>query len=168
MRTTEEIARELLAMCEDWMDADRYGRIEAMISHLGALSRIGGITLFELYMRHLPCAAWCRDLEGRYVWINDKLRDSFASGESWIGKTNFDIFPKEDAEKYAADDARVMLTGETVTVTHFSDHPDGERHEWACQFFPMLNSDGAVVLVGGIAFDRTEITKKLGAPGESK
>lgn len=53
------------------------------------------------------------DLNGRFVWIN-KATQVFlkkASGEI-LGKTIFDIYPEEKAQKFAEDNQKVLASGE--------------------------------------------------------
>ena len=61
----------------------------------------------------VPDFLYLKDLEGRFVVSN---RAHFAvlgaeRQEEVLGKTDFDVFPKEFAERYSADEKEVFRTG---------------------------------------------------------
>lgn len=58
-----------------------------------------------------------KDRRGRIIFANRAYLDSVGITMAKIhGKTNRDLYPKEDADKYTADDEYVMTTGETINV----------------------------------------------------
>ena len=60
----------------------------------------------------LPICVVCKNADGELIYLNDgfaKMLDKPAS--DIYGKTDFDLFPKQLAEKYRADDKYVMETG---------------------------------------------------------
>jgi PAS domain-containing protein len=56
----------------------------------------------------IPSLIWLKDGEGRYLFTN-KAFDEFNSflGQDPIGKTDYDLWPTEQAEKFTAEDVSV-------------------------------------------------------------
>lgn len=60
---------------------------------------------FAAFMRNLPGAASIKDLEGRYVYINEPCEKIFRKRTSeWLGKSDNEIWPAETAEQFKAND----------------------------------------------------------------
>ena len=58
----------------------------------------------------------CKDLEGRFTFANQKFCAELGRTlEEIKGKTDFDFFPKELAEKYRRDDKDVLGNGQLST-----------------------------------------------------
>jgi PAS domain S-box-containing protein len=73
---------------------------------------------------NMPFLAWLKDTEGRYTMVNQQYATSCGrTVDQVVGLTDLDIWPRELAEKYRADDAEVMETRlgkgveETVATT---------------------------------------------------
>src|ERR1019366_8641034 len=59
-----------------------------------------------------------KDLQGRFTFANQQYCQHYhCKLEDILGKTDFDFFPKELAEKYTRDDQRVMQLGQTFEIT---------------------------------------------------
>lgn len=104
-----------------------------------------------------PYMAWLKDTSGRYIRINKvyanyiRLKDA----RQIIGKTDFDLWPKELAEKYRADDADVMATRQSKHVEELSF--DGSKKHWVETFKTAIIDEHANVLgTVGFAHDITE------------
>lgn len=106
---------------------------------------------FVAFMDNLPGYAWMKDLEGRYVYINE----TFLQLRNAVGKTDAELWPAEIASTYRANDNQVIQTKNALqTIEPFPKDP-----EQGCQIvskFPILDQDGAVVMVGGASVDITE------------
>ena len=62
-------------------------------------------------LNNMPFLAWLKDTEGRYIIINQQYAMSCGrTVDQVVGLTDFDLWPRELAEKYRADDAEVMAT----------------------------------------------------------
>ena len=60
---------------------------------------------------NMPFLAWLKDIEGRYIMVNQQYaRSCGRTVDQVVGLTDLDIWPRELAEKYRADDAEVMAT----------------------------------------------------------
>lgn len=57
----------------------------------------------------LPASVFVRDEEGRYLFLNQRLRETVdADPNAFIGKTDFDLYPAEVARRMAEEDRRVL------------------------------------------------------------
>ena len=55
--------------------------------------------LFASFVGHLPSVAVIRDLDGRYLFVNDAWEKAFHKRrEEWLGKTSEELWPPEVAE----------------------------------------------------------------------
>jgi PAS domain S-box-containing protein len=107
--------------------------------------------LFTAFMDHLPGYAWIKDMEGRYVYVNE----TFLQLRNAVGKTDAELWP-ELASTYRANDNHVIQTKNTLqTIEPFPRDPDQ-----GCQIvskFPIFDQDGAVVMVGGASVEISEL-----------
>lgn len=64
------------------------------------------------FSKSLPHKVFIKDRNYSWVFVNENFaRDLKIKPEEVAGKTDFDFFPKELAEKYRADDKRIMESG---------------------------------------------------------
>jgi PAS domain S-box-containing protein len=106
------------------------------------------------FMNHLPGIASLTDEEGRYLYINQPLSDTFdLSSEGVIGKTIADWMPGA-AESDRAHDREVLTCGGTLQFDDAIQMPDGTVHHWLSFKFPLRVRDGRR-LIGTVAFDIT-------------
>ena len=76
----------------------------------------------EHYLRALvdnfPYLVWLKDKEGRFLIANRALADAAQAGspDAMVGRMDRDFFPPAHAERYLADDERVMASGLPVTL----------------------------------------------------
>jgi PAS domain S-box-containing protein len=111
---------------------------------------------YRTLVENIPQKIFLKDRDFRYVTVNENfVRDLGVQPEAVVGKTDYDYFPKEFADKYRADDTRVMTTGKTEELE--------ERHGLASQKIwvhtiktPLKDRDGKVVGIFGIFWDITE------------
>ncbi len=65
----------------------------------------------------IPQMILCKDLEGRFTFANQKFCAELGRTlEEIKGKTDFDFFPKELAEKYRQDDKDVLESGQLIDI----------------------------------------------------
>lgn len=107
-----------------------------------------------------PYMAWLKDAEGRYIKVNKAYVDYARKKDAQqiVGKTDFDLWPKALAEKYSADDARVIASREQL---HTEDPSlDGDATHWTETFkTPVIDENGNVLGTTGFARDITERKK---------
>jgi PAS domain S-box-containing protein len=101
---------------------------------------------------------YIKDLQGRYMLINRHFEALFGLRNAEVqGKTDFDIFPAENAEAFRANDEEVARTRQSLQMEELAPHEDG-MHTYLSVKFPLLDVDGSVYAVGGISTDMTDIT----------
>jgi len=65
----------------------------------------------QALLDNLPYLAWMKDREGRFVAVNRVFAEiKGRTPEEIIGLTDYDLWPREMAERYCADDAEVMAS----------------------------------------------------------
>ncbi len=107
----------------------------------------------------LPDAIYAKDLETRKTVVNRADLDNIGaeSEAAVLGKTDSELFPRDLAERYYADDRVVLESGEPML-----DHeerlvrPDGEERWLLTSKLPLRDSVGRVVGLVGIGRDITE------------
>jgi len=104
-----------------------------------------------------PYLAWLKDAEGRYLKANKAFADyaRLEDARQVVGKTDFDFWPKELAEKYRADDAEVMASRQQKHIEELA--IDGSKEHWVETFkTPVIDENGNVLGTTGFARDITE------------
>ena len=107
-------------------------------------------------LEHLPQRIFHKDARSVFVSCNKNFADDLGIAAHEVsGKTDFDFYPKELAEKYRADDHRLMETGQTEALeeSHIKD-----SRECFVQTVktPLTDDDGNVTGILGIFWDITE------------
>ena len=113
-------------------------------------------TQFSMFMNHLPATAFAKDREGKFVFVNPTF-ESMAGrhADNMLGKTSADLYPSDYVDAIAANDRKVMeekkpyRTVERVTF-------GGPDRFFLVSKFPILEDDGRVAMLGGIALDITD------------
>lgn len=109
---------------------------------------------FTLFMRHVPGLAFIKNSDGEYIFVNEAFRDVAAGDESPLGRTDYAITSKSEADKIAAADRHVIATGEPVDTVD-AIVVDGQPRSFLTVRFPLPQQDGKVLL-GGLSIDITE------------
>ena len=114
-------------------------------------------SLYHSLVETMPQNVFRKDLLGRFTFANQQYCDHYhCKLEDILGKTDFDFFPKELAEKYQRDDQRVMQTGQTYEITE-EHHPLGqEKTIVRVVKTPLHGAGGNIIGLQGIFWDITE------------
>jgi PAS domain S-box-containing protein len=112
---------------------------------------------FARFMQHLPGLAWIKDLQGRYIYVNDATLTAFRrTSDGLIGKTDEEIFPPATAAQFQQNDRSALASEAGVQVIETLEHEDGIVHHSVVTKFPILGPEGRPALVGGMAMDITD------------
>ena len=115
-------------------------------------------SLYHSLVETMPQAVFRRDLQGRFTFANQTYCDyhGIKPGDI-VGKTDFDLYPKEAAEKYWHDDLNIMEKGETVEILEES-RPVGAEEKRYLQVIktPLRDAAGRVIGLQGMFWDVTE------------
>ena len=103
-----------------------------------------------------PGLIWLKDRDGRFLSVNKEFAKSCGAMNPSLlaGKSDLDVWPRELALRYMADDARVMETGESCTV----EEPISDQGEvkWFETFkTPVRDEHGRVIGTTGYSRDIT-------------
>jgi PAS domain S-box-containing protein len=98
---------------------------------------------FRVFMETSPAVVIMKDSDSRYVYCNPRVESLFAKPANEIlGKTEFDLFPKEEAEQFTASDQLVLKTGQPLINEYAARMPNGTLRNWWVFKFPMRDSTG--------------------------
>jgi two-component system, cell cycle sensor histidine kinase and response regulator CckA len=103
-----------------------------------------------------PHLAWLKDVDGRFLAVNKVFAEAcgLSSPEALVGKSDLEVWPRELAEAYRADDAAVMASGRQKAVEEPIAGVDGTR--WFETYkSPVFAPDGSIVGTTGVARDVT-------------
>jgi PAS domain S-box-containing protein len=103
-----------------------------------------------------PHLAWLKDRESRFLTVNRAFAQACGQPDpdAITGKTDFDVWPRELAEAYRADDRAVMEAGTQKMVEEQIAGVDGTR--WFETYkSPVFDPDGTIVGTTGISRDIT-------------
>jgi PAS domain S-box-containing protein len=118
---------------------------------------------FASFMRYLPGIAFMRDIEGRYLYVN----------ETWnrVQQRRRGAKPGMDPARQAAllleSDRRVLAQGEPVQSIQEISQDDGV-HIWLVNKFPIFDQDGQAILIGAVGVDITRRRRAEEALWESE
>ncbi len=99
---------------------------------------------------------YLKDYWGQYILINKRFEKLFNIAQDLaVGKSDFDLFPRDVAEVFRADDLKVFEAGKALEFEETVPHEDGP-HIYLAIKFPLLDRSGEPYALGGIAADITE------------
>ena len=102
---------------------------------------------------------YLKDTHSKYLFVNRQYQNLFhVSKEEAVGKTDYDIFPKEMADTFQTNDRKVLRTKTPLKIEEVAPHDDGP-HTYISTKFPLFDSNGIVCGICGISTDITERKK---------
>ena len=115
----------------------------------------------QAILDNIPCLVWLKDEQSRFLAVNTPFATSFgwSSPEALVGKSDFDIVPKDAAESFRADDRWVLDSGVSKRVEELIEPGSeaGGKGRWFETWKSPVNLDGQIVGTAGFARDITEI-----------
>jgi len=110
-------------------------------------------------IKYTPAVIYIKDRDGRYTLINPRFEKLFGfSQEEVRGKTDYDIFPQETADRLQANDLQVLATKVCQQVEEQIPQADG-LHTYLSVKFPIYDDSRAISGLCGISTDITEVKK---------
>ncbi len=111
---------------------------------------------FRAFMDNSPAVAFMKDKDGRMLYVNSRFEQTFqAPRETWLGKSDFELWPAEVAEQLRAHDQQVLISGRPMETTESVPVPGVGTRQWLVLKFPITDAKGKKFL-GGIGLDVTE------------
>jgi PAS domain S-box-containing protein len=112
---------------------------------------------FHAFMENNPAVMYLKNNEGRHIYGNQTLFKYFNfKPDSFIGTTNYDIFPSEIADHLYEVDRIVRAEKKVVELKEWCDIRGDEERWWKEIKFPVQSNKGEI-FVGGIALNITEL-----------
>jgi sigma-B regulation protein RsbU (phosphoserine phosphatase) len=113
--------------------------------------------LYHSLVETLPQNILRKDLQGRFTFANQQFCKILGRPlEDIVGKTDYDFFPRELAEKYHRDDLRVMHTGKPYETVEEHQPPGRDKLYVQVVKTPLYGADGATIGLQGIFWDITQ------------
>lgn len=113
--------------------------------------------LFQSLLDNLPDAVYFKDNKNRLIRVNRFYAEGFKmSNEEISGKTDFDFFPKNQAQKMFDDDTYVLKTGNPIIgKIERTLLPNGTQNCVTTTKIPLKNKKGKIIGTMGITRDIT-------------
>jgi PAS domain S-box-containing protein len=111
---------------------------------------------FAAFMDHLPVTAFIKDEQFTNLFVNRHMVEVFGEQE-WIGKSVYEQFPKEAAEKMIDDDQQTLREGYRINTEYLVDQ-EGDKKIFETHKF-RIDRGNNPPLIGGFAVDITERKK---------
>jgi PAS domain S-box-containing protein len=142
-------ARYLVSSFEKMMNKIEQNRGEAVFEQ----------TKLRLLLENLPAYAFLKDGQFRYLTANKVFCDYVnVPLEDLIGKTDYEIFPRDIADEARREDKTVMATLELHQVIEEVKDPDGRVQRIINKRkMPILSNEGGPDGIIGLAFDITSL-----------
>ena len=116
-------------------------------------------TLLRTLIDYLPDPIYVKDTEGRFILENEAEARQMgaASTSEVVGKTGFDYYEPELAERYHKDDLAVMRSGQALINREEPATDVGGHQKWILTTkVPLRNANGEVIGLVGIGHDITD------------
>jgi PAS domain S-box-containing protein len=108
-------------------------------------------------LENIPDIAWLKDRDSRFIAVNEQFALACGcSAADLVGKNDLDIWPRELAERYRADDAEVIETAKRIVVEEPLSNASGEIKWIETIKTPIFDDRGKLIGTTGIARDITE------------
>src|ERR1700690_2026190 len=99
---------------------------------------------------------YLKDTEGRFILVNRRFETLFhVKRAELVGKTDYDLFPKELSDAFRVNDLRVLTAAAPLEFEEVAQHDDG-LHTYISIKFPLLDANGVPNAVCGISTDITD------------
>jgi len=110
-------------------------------------------------LKYTPSVVYIKDKQGQYILVNSKFEELFGvQNDEVLGKTDYDIFPKEAAEQFRNNDLQVFSQRRSCQVEEHIHQKDG-IHTYLSVKFPLYDESGNIISICGISTDITDVKK---------
>ena len=113
--------------------------------------------LYHSLVETLPQNIFRKNLQYQFTFGNQQFcRVLGRQLEEIVGKTDFDFFPRELAEKYQRDDRHVLETGQAYETVEEHQPPSGNKLYVHVVKTPLRKADGTIIGLQAIFWDITQ------------
>jgi PAS domain S-box-containing protein len=115
-----------------------------------------GEAQLQAILDNAQAVIYLKDIQGRYILINRRYEQLFNLDRQLVkGKTDYDIFPKEIAQAFQANDRQVFESAMPLEWEEVAPQADG-LHTYLSIKFPLFDLSGTLYGMCGISTDITE------------
>ena len=112
---------------------------------------------YQVLLENIPQKIFHKNKNLEYVYSNENFaRDFNLVPNEIIGKTDYDLYPKEFAERYQANDKRIIETGATEEITE-KFFKDGQEFDVDVIKTPIKDDQDKVIGVLGIFLEKKKV-----------
>lgn len=112
---------------------------------------------YHTLVETLPQNIFRKDLRGRFTFANSRFQAEMGKTlDEIVGKTDFDFFPQELAERYRRDDQAVIRTGKPFETVEEHVKPGGEKIYVQVMKTAVYDDHNMVIGTQGMFWDVTE------------
>ena len=113
--------------------------------------------LYQSLVENLQQSVFRKDRAGRFTFANHRFCETIQRPLSnLLGLDDYDVFPRELAEKYRRDDEQVMATRQGIDSEESYRGADGKERTVQVVKTPLCDARGEVIGVQGVFWDITE------------
>lgn len=113
--------------------------------------------MLEGVLKHTDVLIYAKDRDGRFVTTNPALERATQIEGGLIGRTDHDFFDAAIADEYRRNDRQIMAARQWQVFSEVLVHADGSVHTYRSTKFPLIDDSGAVLGIGGVSTDVTEL-----------
>ena len=115
--------------------------------------------LLQSLLDNIPDSIYFKDNENKFIKVNKAKAMRFkTTPEKLIGKTDFDLFPENKAEKSYQDDKKVLETGKPIINKLEKRFDENSSERWVLATkIPRYDSKGKIIGTMGISRDITKL-----------
>ncbi len=155
-RTRDELIGQPLPALPEGLEAERRPLRDLTLVVLREGSERAAVARLEAVVDHMPSVIYLKDRDGRYLRVNRAFaRLHGRPVEDLVGRLDREVMAPEAAQRLRVDDLRVMSTREPIEVQEELVHRGTPRTFLAVKF-PLIDEEGTVYGVGGVATDVTD------------
>ena len=169
LRVDEEVIGAIVVQSYDDENAFKQSDIELMefvSSHISlAIQRkkiyqetLISKQILRTVLDHIPINVFWKDTDSNFLGVNAiSLKGLALESESdVIGKSDFDFFERDDAEKYRADEVDIMSSGKAKLNYEEGQIKNGENRYFVTNKLPIFDENNNVIGIVGTSEDITE------------
>ena len=115
----------------------------------------------EKIINQLPGHVYWKAKNGTLLGCNKKTLETFglSSLKDYVGKTDYDLLPKNQADKIRKIDKEVIRTGKTILTEEEGNVGSGSTVLYLSYKTPLKTEKGKIIGISGVSLDVTKIRK---------
>lgn len=167
-RYVRKDGRHIFVEIVDSLVRDESGALQYFVTHVQDVTERHKSTqalkesegLLNAVINNSPTLIYIKDLEGRYVLVNDRMLRAYGrTREEMIGRSPSELYPEDVARRLSAVDDQVFRSREPVEAEERALDANGDERTYLSEKFPLFDDSGQCYALCGISTDITERTR---------